>query len=237
MTTYAVYYGKKGEMDKAIAYFQEAICLKELLKDKAGITRIATTLAAIYKTLGKYDEAIAYNNYIIRINAGPKNKNQIAKVYATIASLKGLQNKYDESEYYIMKKALPAFQSPLDQKGRMSCFVNLADMYQLKKRYSEAKWYYLAAIFLSQKLKDEKTQVYSLINLAQVKNAIGDHDLALSDYKEAEQLSEQNNFKDVLVQIKADMGETYRKMGNYTAAGDALKEYTLLKNILLSTAN
>jgi len=237
MNTYAVYYGRKGEMDKAIPYFQEAICLKELIKDKTGIARISTTLAAIYKILGKYDEAIAYNEYVIRINTGLKNKNQIAKIYANIASLKALQHKYDESENYIMKKALPMFQNPLDQNGRMSCFVNLADMYQLKNRYSEAKWYYLAGIFLSNLLKDKKTQVYCLVNLAQVKNAIGDHDLALSDYKEAEQLAIENNYKDMLVKIKADVGETYRKMGNYAAAGNALNEYTQLKDTLLSTGN
>ena len=238
MNTYAVYYGRKGEMDKAIPYFQEAICLKELIKDKPGITRICTTLAAIYKILGKYDEAITYSEYVIRINTGLKSsKTQIAKMYANIASLKGLQHKYDESEYYIMKKALPFFQNPLDQKGRMSCFVNLADMYQLKNRYSEAKWYYLAAIYLSKELNDKKTLVYCLVNLAQVKNAIGDHDLALSDYKEAEQLAVENIYKDMLVQIKGDMGETYRKMGNYAAAGNALKEYTQLKDTLLSTGN
>jgi tetratricopeptide (TPR) repeat protein len=237
MKTYAVYYGRKGDMERAIPYFQQAINLKELSKDRVGVTRIGTALASIYKILGKYDEAIACSENIIRVNAGLKNRNQIAKIYANIASIKALQHKYDESEYYIMKKALPAFQYPQDQFGRMSCFVNLADMYQLQNRYSEAKWYYLQGISFSQLLKDKKTLVYCLVNLAQVKNAIGDNDLALLDYKEAERIAEENDYKDMVVKIKADMGETYRKMGNYAAAGNALKEYTELKDILLNSDN
>jgi tetratricopeptide (TPR) repeat protein len=237
MNTYAVYYGKKGELDKSILYFREAICLKELIKDKNGIISISNTLSAIYKILGNYDEAIASNEYLIKVYKSLNNQSQVAKLYVNIASLKGLQRKYDESEYYIMKRALPLFQRPLNQNGRMNCFVNLADMYQLKNRNSEAKWYYLAAIFISKLLVDKKMQVYCLVNLAQVKNAIGDYDLALSDYKEAEQLSVENGYKDMLVKIKADMGETYRKMGNYAAAGNALNEYTQLKSILLSTGN
>jgi tetratricopeptide (TPR) repeat protein len=237
MNTYAVYYGRKGDIETAIPYFHQAIRLKELSKDKIGAARISGTLASVYKILGKYDEAITYNETSIRLNAGLKSRNQIARIYANIATLKALQHKYDESEYYIMKKALPAFQYPRDQNGRMACFVNLADMYQLQNRYSEAKWFYLQGISLSKLLNDKKTLVHCLMNLAHVKTAIGDGDLAILDYKEAERIAAENNYIDLVVNIKSDLGDTYRRMGNYAAAGTALKEYTELRDILLSSDN
>jgi tetratricopeptide (TPR) repeat protein len=234
MNTYAVYYARKGETEKAIPYFQDALRLKEQTKDKGQISKITVNLAAIFKALGRYDEAVAYNEYTIRANAG-KDRTPIAEAYLDIATIKGLQQQYDQSEQMLLKKALPIFQSLGNKAGRMRSFERLADMYKLQNRYAEAKWFYLQAILMSTTIHDEKTHVSCLMSLAEVKNAINDHALALQDYQEAESIATANNYAEKLTDIKGEMGETYWKMGNYAAAGNALKEYNRLKDILLGT--
>jgi tetratricopeptide (TPR) repeat protein len=229
MNTYAVYYVKKGEVDKAIPYFQDALHLKELTKDKKEINKITINLAGIYKVMGKYNEAIALNESTIRNSPEFKERNQKAEAYINIASMKGLTQKYDEAENDIIRKALPLFSSVGNKHGRMLCFTTLGELYTIQKRYSEAKWYLLQADALTDFLNDKQSKVANLIKLAEVKNAIGDHDLALEDYKLAEQLASENNYKDKLAEIKGEIGETYWKMGNYTAANNALNEYTSLK--------
>ena len=236
MNTYAVYYVKKGDNDKAIPYFQEALRLKELTKDKKAISKITVNLADVFKMMGRYDESIAYNEYTIRNSIDFKDRSQKADAYINIASIKTLQKKYGEAENYIIKKALPLFRSAGNKEGRMNCFVNLGDMYITQQKYSQAKWFYLQADLMTDILKDRETKVYCLMKLAEVKNAIGDNDLALEDYKKAEVIASDNNYTDKLTEIKGEIGEMYWKMGNYTAAGTALKEYTLLKDSILGIA-
>ncbi|HCN82886.1 MAG TPA: hypothetical protein DIT07_04595, partial [Sphingobacteriaceae bacterium] len=233
MNTYAVYYVKKGEIDKAIPYFQDALRLKELTKDKKEIGKITVNLAEIFKIMGKYDESIAFNEYTIRNSTEFKDRSQKAEAYINIASIKAIQQKYAEAENDIIRKALPLFSSAGNKHGRMSCFINLGDQYTIQKRYSEAKWYYLQADMLTDILNDKEAKVSNLIKLAGVKNAIGDHDLALDDYKLAEQLASENNYTVKLAEIKGEIGEMYWKMGNYTAANNALTEYTRLRDTIL----
>lgn len=236
MNTYAVYYVKKGEIDKAIPYFQDALHLKELTKDKKEINKITVNLAEIFRIMGKYNESIAFNEYTIRNSADFKDRNQKAEAYINIASMKGMQQKYNEAETDIIRKALPLFSSVGNKRGRMLCFTTLSELYITQKRYSEAKWYLLQADALTDFLKDKEAKVANLIKLAEVKNAIGDYDLALDDYRFAEQLASENNYTDKLAEIKGEIGETYWKMGNYTAANNALKEYTLLRDTLSGVA-
>lgn len=233
MNTYAVYFVKKGEIDKAIPYFQDALHLKELTKDKKEITKITINLAGIYKMMGKYDESISLNEYTIRNSTDFKERTQKAEAYINIASMKGLQQKYAEAENDIIRKALPLFSSVGNKHGRMLCFTTLGELYSIQKRYSEAKWYLLQADALTDLLNEKQAKVANLLKLAEVKNAIGDHDLALDDYKLAEQLASENNYTDQLAEIKGEIGETYWKMGNYTAANNALKEYTRLRDNIL----
>ena len=58
--TYGVYYGRYGQPEKAIYYFNEALKIKESLKDNAGIAKIAENLTAIHKLNGQYDLAIKF---------------------------------------------------------------------------------------------------------------------------------------------------------------------------------
>ncbi len=233
MNTYAVYYVKKGEIDKAIPYFHEALHLKELTKDKKDISKITINLAEIFQIMGKYNESIVFNEYTIRNSTDFKDRTQKAEAYINIASMKGMQQKYNEAETDIIRKALPLFSSVGNKRGRMLCFTTLGELYMIQKRYSEAKWYLLQADALTDILNDKKAKVANLIKLAEVKNAIGHHDLALDNYKLAEQIASENNYTEKLAEIKGEIGETYWKMGNYTAANNALKEYTLLKDTIL----
>lgn len=233
--TYAVYYGRFGQRDKAIYYFSEALKIKEIVKDNNGIAQIAENLAAIYKMEGEYDLAIKFAEYFAAANINMKKTAIAAQTYLDIASLKFKQGKYKESENYILKKAFPIFQRTGNKVGRMNCFQSLAELYFDEERYSEAKWFYIQSQIMAQKLFDNHAMITSLTGLGKVKTALGEYDDALIDYRNAEQLALQNNYLTKLVEINADLGEMYSQAGNYPAAGAALDKYSRFRENWINT--
>lgn len=68
-------------------------------------------------------------------------------------------------------------------------FSELAQMYVLENRLSEAKWYYLQSILLSKNQADHELTISSLINLAMIKADLGDFAQAQNDLAEAKNLA------------------------------------------------
>jgi tetratricopeptide (TPR) repeat protein len=234
-TTYGVYYGRYGQPEKATYYFLEALKLKESLKDEAGILKITQNLSAIYRSTGQYDQAIKFAEYSVATSLRMNRTVSAARTYLDIASMKFLQRKYKESETYILHKAFPMFRRTGNKIGRMNCFQTLAELYFQQKRYSEAKWFYIQSKIMAGKLLDNQAMITSLTGLGRVKTALGDHEEALQDYREAEQLALRNNYIAKLVEINADLGEVYNEMGNYPAAGAALDQYTKFRESWISS--
>ncbi len=236
LNTYGVYYGKKGDNAKAIQYFSEALILQERLKDKAGMIKLAENLSALYRITGNYEKAAAQKEYIIRLNLSGNKIAQAAEGYLGLAENKMLENKYSDSEYCLLKKALPMFTRTGNKPGRLKCFQILAGLYYKQKRLSEAKWFYIQGHALASRLDNKEAMVSCLIHLAEVKNALGEPEMALDDYREAEMLAVKNNLPLKLIEIKAEVGEVYNQMGNYLAAGNVLDEYSRLRENLLKSA-
>jgi len=68
-------------------------------------------------------------------------------------------------------------------------FSDLAELYMLQNRFSEAKWYLLQSNALAREQNDSKHVVSNLQDLATIKLAIGEPVLALADLKEAHDIA------------------------------------------------
>jgi len=73
-------------------------------------------------------------------------------------------------------------------------FSDLADLYILQNRFSEAKWYLLQSNELSREQKDDKHTISNLLTLAAIKFAIGEPALAKTDLQEAYDLANAKGF-------------------------------------------
>lgn len=229
------YYAVQGDLEKSVEYYKNALQIKEQLRNKRDIAKTSYRLASILKFKGDMDDALFYYNSTVSNASAVKHYSLMASAYSEIGTIKSLQQKFGEAETIFMRKTLPLYTRLGNRQGRISSFENLANLYRQQKRYSEAKWFFIQANILGRKIKDDRAVISSLINLAKVKNAIGDHDLALRDYKEAETLASLNNDVPKLIEIKSSLGDLYHKLGNVIAAGKMIDEYTQLKDTLLNT--
>lgn len=75
-------------------------------------------------------------------------------------------------------------------------FSELARIYVIENRLSEAKWYYLQSILLSKRMNDNPHTIASLINLGMVKADLGDLAQAQQDLAEAREIAVANTRQD-----------------------------------------
>lgn len=234
---FGVYYGQRGELEKSIQYFTEALKIQEGLKYKAGILKTTENLAALYQALGKYAQAINLNLQFVQLSSSMGNTAGVAKGYLNVAENKLLQKEYAAAESYILNKSLYLFRRTGNKAGRMKCFQSLASLYYAQQRYTEAKWFNLQANIMAEKLDDREARIENLIKLAEVKVALGEIDMAISDFKLAEIMALQHKNLAGLAKIKGDLGEIYHSVGDYKAAGTELDEYSKLSSSLLKTTD
>ncbi|MBD1393696.1 tetratricopeptide repeat protein [Mucilaginibacter glaciei] len=75
-------------------------------------------------------------------------------------------------------------------------FSELAKIYVLENRLSEAKWYYLQSIQLSKQMNDNPHTITNLVNLGMIKADLGDLAQAQQDLAEARELAFSNSRMD-----------------------------------------
>ncbi len=225
-----------GDMNKALMFFNSALKVNTGLNDRSAIVKNYFSLARINRYKGNLPEAVSYNQTIVQLALQSGNNRYLAEAYMNLADLWSAQKKFKEAETLIMGKLLALNYYKLkDYVGTIQCYSQLAQIYQQQRRFSEAKWFYIQSNLLARKINNTPGIVNSLINLAHVKMSIGDHALALRDFREAERLSISNKYSYKLVEIKNDLSRVYAKLGNKSASSSALSEFTVLKNALLNS--
>ncbi|MBS1530289.1 MAG: hypothetical protein JSU01_08275 [Bacteroidetes bacterium] len=80
-------------------------------------------------------------------------------------------------------------------------FSDLAQIYIRMHRLSEAKWYLLQSNKISEEENDDKLTITNLVNLALVKNDIGDSASARTDLVEAYNLANTRGMKEKAAEI------------------------------------
>jgi tetratricopeptide (TPR) repeat protein len=236
LNSYAVSHALNGKMDDAVRLLNEAIVLNLEIKNNVAVRNNYLTMQRINKYRGNLSEALKYNEAILKIDLNAKNNRFLAEAYMDHAEILTSQKNFTEAETLVLRKALPLYYYGLkDKNGTIRCYDQLADTYHQQKKFTQAKWFYIQSNMLARKINDPLEIVNSLINLAHVKMSIGDYQLALMDYKEAEQLSVKNRYTNKLIELKSDLADVYTKLGNSGAASSAFSEFKVMKETFLRT--
>jgi len=85
-------------------------------------------------------------------------------------------------------------------------FSELARLYMLQNRFSEAKWYFLQSSFLSRQLNNDRLTISNLSNLAMVKSEIGDFVLAQQDLIEARNIASAHGWLIDIIEVEKKLG-------------------------------
>ena len=104
---------------------------------------------------------------------------------------------FDKEEQAMLKMAKHNMRYRAYQDASYN-FTDLASIYLLHNRFSEAKWYLLQSISLSH---DAKLKLANLLTLAGIKTDLGEVSLAKTDLQQARMLANANGLKTDVIEI------------------------------------
>ncbi|MDR2914684.1 MAG: sensor histidine kinase [Tannerella sp.] len=158
----------KGEYDKAIELFNEAldIAIKEKIDHQEAFVHVS--IASLYSRLGKSITAIDYLLKALSIYEKRNDKNdkmQQAVILTNLGQIhRGLEN--NERAIHYSERALVIADELDYTRIKILIFYGLGSIHRIEKNYDEALKYQKNAIELSQIYKDKSTESAALGSLA-----------------------------------------------------------------------
>ena len=98
----------KGDLGKALDYFERSLKICEELGDKLGMGNSLHNIGIVYANKGDYDKAIMYHLKALNIREAINDKNNIRRSYQQLGWASFLTGKYDESNEYYDKQLVLA---------------------------------------------------------------------------------------------------------------------------------
>ncbi|WP_428331100.1 hypothetical protein [Mucilaginibacter sp.] len=168
-------------------------------------------------------------------------KNDVFKgpIYAEIAtryldydtiSNKRIRLSYQTEALSYTMKALHHYSYYNDTVGLRTCFDYLARVYMAQKKYSQAKWFILQSNTLSRAKRDVVNIIASLVTLSAIKSEQNDYTLAMRDLNEALQLSENNHYPKIELNVLKNFALLYSRLKNYDKEAIVLKKRDSLED-------
>ncbi len=96
-------YGFKGEIDKAIGYFEQGLGIAKKLNHKYGLAFLFSHLGTSYLFKGEINRALHFYQESLKLYEEINNNSFRAKIYAQIGNILEHKGKYDEAFIYIEK--------------------------------------------------------------------------------------------------------------------------------------
>ena len=232
-TNLATFYYQKGEFEKAVFYFLEALKISEKHKDSTRIAQTLNNLGIINMFSGENEKALEYLQRSKIIKQQLKNNElTIAITNMNIGIIyKNIEN-YDEAyEYFMM--ALPEIEKQDAKSALAPIYNNIGIIFLFRQQYDQALNYYLKAeIYADSYLQDYSRAVLMqnigecYMFLKKTQKALSYLNKGLELALEKENLHVQKNIYNVLCDYYLDKGD-YRLAFKYREKYDAAR-YSVL---------
>ena len=177
----ALDYAYLGLYELSIEHYEQAQSL--IVVNNAVDNRIIIhkNLALLYYSQNNLIKA-SINNELLISDAEQTSNNQLlisSLIFKANILLK--KGKIKHAENMILKTALLINNGLNGKKKEQACYLQLGKIYLQARKYTQAKWFFIQSLTLSNQLNLNEQKIESLLLLAKVKNIIKDYSLALSD--------------------------------------------------------
>lgn len=220
-------YRKLENLDKALAIAEQALKIKEDLKDSDEIGKTHNQLGLIYWKRADYPLAIQQYQMAIKIADSVSDRQLEGSARNNLGLVFDEQGDYNQSLLQY-KKALELHRATHFERGESDALGDIGGVYLLQGRFSEAVPYYRQALAIDQRLALKPSVTLDLGNIALCLSATGDIDGALKTFDRALAVAHEAGLAGEEADWRKGKGTTLVGIGRFD---EALREYAAAEQV------
>jgi ATP/maltotriose-dependent transcriptional regulator MalT len=179
----ALNYVYLGLYKSSIFHYEKALGLLDDNNSRINHIIVYKNLAHLYYSQKDLIGALNHNELLIKIAKQTSNNQLLISSLIFKANILLRKGEIKQAENTILKTALLINNGFNGKRKEQACFLQLGKIYLQAKKYTQAKWFFILSLTLSNQLNLNEQKIESLLLLAKVKNIIKDYSLASSDLK------------------------------------------------------
>lgn len=144
---------------------------------------IHKNLAHLYYSQKDFIRASIYNELLIKIAKQNSNNQLLISSLVFKSNILLERGETRQAEQLILSNVLLINNGRNGKKKEQACYLQLGKIYLQSKKYTQAKWFFIQSLTLSNQLDLNTQRIESLLLLAKVKSLVKDYSLASSDLK------------------------------------------------------
>ncbi len=226
----------RGDMDKALDYFQKGYEFYKKVHFEKGISNCLNNKGLVYEGWSQFDTAYYYYKQSYDIERELKNKNGMATSLINMGNINFYRKHYVESQKDFFQ-ALKLFTQLQNTTGMGMAYLSVGVIYNELGEYGQALDYLKKSRDIYLKDNDEWNLSRSLNNMADIYNEqLKEYKKALLLYRKVLELKTKLGSKVGIALVKSNLGVLYGHMENITKAEEYFKESFQLYHELKDTS-
>ncbi len=234
MVNQAVFYNNRGEQDRSIRLYRDALTLTEdIPEDYRTKIIVLVNLGNVYTNIESHDKAIAVMNEVLTML---DNFEDNPKIRA--AAYNGLANNHEslgETEksltYHFKSKKLG--EDIKNESIIVTALSNISDTYLKQKEYEKAIDYIKNALSMPYAQKPTKKRAWLLLNLGIAEQHLGSNTDAIKYFNEAQELAADKELLEIEMKAYNQLALAYEKINDSKNKLSANEKFLGLKNKIL----
>lgn len=210
-------YNKKGEIYKAIEFYNKSVLIDEELGNDLDKAITYNDIGKIYVNVNDYSKALKYFQKSITVFKKEKDEIYLATVYANIGNVYYNWQKYKEALVYI-DYALKVF-TKKDMKYKIADLLsNKGMVYESMGEYEKSFKLLNEALAINIEIENDLGIFNCNGNIAKIKEKKQDYAAALKIYKQILIIAEKIDYKKGYISTLNNIGNIEYKLGNFESA-------------------
>ncbi len=229
LNEYALNSIKNGAYPKALDQLHEALTVVQRTDNQNDMAIIQFNLANLYLFNRKYEEAANFQEQYYKKAVNNKTYLEQANSLVKIATIQAFDRDFKAAEQTIIRRAIPLYNKTRSYEGKILAWEQLAMIYQMQKKHTQAQWFLLQARELAEKksLPGELAELEYM--LAESKFDDGNLKVSKNEFLNARILAEKEDNKLLQLAVENKIGELYMKLKDYNSAKESLEKYWALR--------
>ena len=213
-------YEKKGDLDKALDYYEKATQKIDVNENRLEAARIFMNIGWVHSRRANFDKALEFNNRALKIFQKEGSSQETAQVYNNLAVIQEFCGNWEEADTYNRESIRLVKQSGNQRK--LASFYISAGLLNLKRgSLDEADEYFNKSYALAEAIGNTLGMANASLNIGIVHTHNHNFPKALDSFKESLTMFENIDARSKVCQNHIALAELHIKMGNLEEARHA----------------